>query len=164
MSHHPRQPVVLDAVGTARFKENSIVRHLLEHGSMDMNQIAAFGFSDEDREQFVQLIGYSIGGTVNMDYVSTDLWNAAQAEAEALLNKPAPAPRPLNGCHNKPRPTAESTYPAQDGWYDLRELRFGRPGRVARTVAIKHTMSTTCQYDKSATDVGCRGCQHGSAP
>lgn len=160
-ARHPIQPVVLDAVGTARFKENAIVRHLVNHGGLDLNHLHTLDFTDSDWEQFVQLIGYSVGGTVNMDYMSDEVWEAAQAAAETLIGTPAPVPRPLNGCHNKPRPTAESTYPAQDGYIDAVKSAGGEPTRLPRVVQVPHRMSTTCQYDKSATDAGCAGCQHG---
>lgn len=65
--------------------------------------------------------------------------------------------RRLNGCHNKPRPTAATTHQAQDGW-----LSF-EGSRLPNLVPVPFRMSTTCQYDKSATDPGCAGCQHGAA-
>jgi len=66
---HPMQPVVLDESGVARFKGNAIVRHLLDSGAIDMNALALLDFSDGDRNQFSQLIGYSLGGWSNLTYV-----------------------------------------------------------------------------------------------
>lgn len=43
-----------------RFKANAIVRHLLDAGPFDMNQLAMMKFPREDREQFAELIGYSL--------------------------------------------------------------------------------------------------------
>jgi hypothetical protein len=79
---HPMQPVVLDKVGTLRFKENAIVRFLAQDR---LCELAGMEFSDADREQLVQLIGYSVSGTSNFDFVSNDTYNAAQAAGEALL-------------------------------------------------------------------------------
>lgn len=68
----------------------------------------------------------------------------------------------LNGCNNKPRPTAETTYPAQDGYIDTVKTADLKPTRLPLMVGVPHRMSTTCQYDKSETDKGCTGCAHGS--
>lgn len=71
-SKHPRQPVVTDARGVKRFKQNAIVRELLDRataaGIMDMNAIALMNFSDEDQQQFAQLIGYSVSGYSGLSY------------------------------------------------------------------------------------------------
>ena len=80
-ARHPMQPIVRDQIGTYRFKHNAIVRHLLDSGSIDLNQIAAMNFSDEDREQFAQLIGYSVDGFCEMDYAS----RRAKDEADEYL-------------------------------------------------------------------------------
>jgi hypothetical protein len=59
------QPIITDANGVRRFKKNAIVRWLLDTshmGGIDMNLIAITPFSDEDRKQFYQLIGYTVCG------------------------------------------------------------------------------------------------------
>ena len=54
----PMQPMYLDGGTTVRFKENAIVRYLLDAGPFDMNHIAMLpNISRQDREQFAQLIG-----------------------------------------------------------------------------------------------------------
>ncbi|MBX3588755.1 MAG: hypothetical protein KF796_19155 [Ramlibacter sp.] len=68
---HPTQPTVL-INGVLRFKSNAIVRHLRAHSSIDMNDLAKLSFSDEDRRQFAQLIGYSVSGYQDLDYVQRD--------------------------------------------------------------------------------------------
>jgi hypothetical protein len=82
---HPMQPIVLDEVGVFRFKENAIVCALLDTGTLDMNKIAMMTFSREDREQFAQLIGYSVEGASELSYVSDALIERAQAECDALI-------------------------------------------------------------------------------
>lgn len=74
---HPIQPIELNEHGTARFKENTIVSFLLDAGQFDMNSLALMKFSDEDRTQFAQLIGYSLGGFGDLPYVDDDTYNAA---------------------------------------------------------------------------------------
>jgi hypothetical protein len=61
------------------------------------------------------------------------------------------------GCHNQPRPTAATSYPAQFGY----EMSYGR--RVPRYRLVPHVMTTACQYtNQHATDPGCAGCKHKS--
>ena len=69
MSTHPRQPVeVID--GIARFKKNAIVEYLFSLSSM--NELAAMPFSEEDRIQFAQLIGYSVFGFKDLNYADLE--------------------------------------------------------------------------------------------
>ena len=82
MSKHPIQPIEVDAHGVSRFKENKIVRFLLEAGPFDLNQLAYMNFSREDREQFAQLIGYSVSGFGDLSYASKDV--VATADLAAL--------------------------------------------------------------------------------
>lgn len=77
---HPRQPVGEDDSGIERFKSNAIVRYLLYDGPFDMNHLAVQDFSDEDRCQFAQLIGYSEDSYGTLSYVqrhepNTDNWH-----------------------------------------------------------------------------------------
>jgi hypothetical protein len=72
------QPLVKDEHGTIRFKENAIVQYLLKQGPFDMNHLACQRFSAEDREQFAQLIGYSLGGFGELGYVSEEAYNSAE--------------------------------------------------------------------------------------
>ena len=70
MKLHPTQDMHIDENGTVRFKENKIVSFLLENGGFDMNKLAVMDFSQEDRIQFAQLIGYSFGGFSDLSYVT----------------------------------------------------------------------------------------------
>jgi hypothetical protein len=80
----PMQPLVVDHVGTIRFKENAIVRYLLDNGGIDMNQLARVDSTDADREQFAQLIGYSVSGYGELHYVSDESYNVAARLAEQI--------------------------------------------------------------------------------
>ena len=81
LPRNPIQPQIIDAHGTRRFKANAIVRHLLDWASgrgMSLNDIAAMNFTDDDRQQFAQLIGYSLSGYSELSsYVTDDAWLAA---------------------------------------------------------------------------------------
>lgn len=76
---HPIQPLQLDDKGVLRFKENRIVRHLLDNGGIDLNQLARIEFDREDREQLAQLIGYSLSGFADLSYVTDDTYSIAEA-------------------------------------------------------------------------------------
>lgn len=79
---HPIQPLVVSDGGVIRFKANKIVQYLLDNGGIDLNQLACMDFSQEDREQFAQLIGYSHSGAADLSYFSDETWEAAQAMYE----------------------------------------------------------------------------------
>jgi hypothetical protein len=64
---HPMQRLYRDDEGTVRFRVNPIVRHLLDFGGYDLNKLAAMGFDHEDWQQFMQLIGYSVSGYMDLN-------------------------------------------------------------------------------------------------
>lgn len=80
--NHPVQPLAPDEHGIVRFKANAIVKHLLEHGGIDMNDLARLDFSAEDHEQIAQLIGYSLSGFGGLSYVRPDTYAVAERMAE----------------------------------------------------------------------------------
>ena len=78
---NPIQPLAKDAHGVLRFKENAIVRHLLDtHPACDMNRLACMDFTDDDRQQFAQLIGYSLSGYGELQSYVDDRAYATAAE------------------------------------------------------------------------------------
>lgn len=83
---HPMQPIEKDEHGVVRFKKNNIVRLLLEAGPLDLNQLAMMHFSKEDREQLMQLIGYSVSGFGELDYVSRESVEEADRQADILIS------------------------------------------------------------------------------
>lgn len=88
---HPMQPLEHDAKGVLRFKANAIVQHLLDtHPSCDMNTIAQMDFSAEDRQQFAQLIGYSLSGYGELGgYVDDIAYSTAAHMADGLDERDA---------------------------------------------------------------------------
>lgn len=90
---NPIQPLTEDSKGTLRFKENAIVRHLLDWASergMGMNELAVMNFCKDDRQQFAQLIGYSLSGYSSLQsYVDDDAYNAAAKMADGLTEEQA---------------------------------------------------------------------------
>lgn len=77
---HPVQPLEKDSNNILRFKRNAIVRFLLDAGPFDLNQLELKPFSQEDREQFAQLIGYSLGGFCDLSYVSNETYDKAASQ------------------------------------------------------------------------------------
>jgi len=79
---HPIQPLEKDKHDRLRFKRNEIVCKLLEEGPFDMNAIARWDVSRDDRIQFAQLIGYSLGGFGELSYVDDETYGSAQRMVE----------------------------------------------------------------------------------
>ncbi len=73
MTEHPVQHLEYDDQGVLRFRQNAIVRFLLDAGPYDMNALFLMPFSDVDRRQFAQLIGYSLDGYAELSYVENAL-------------------------------------------------------------------------------------------
>ena len=82
---HPVQHLHRDATGVIRFKENKIVRFLLDAGPFDLNQMALMPFDNEDRVQLAQLIGYSVSGFGDLSYASDETVESADKLAEDIL-------------------------------------------------------------------------------
>lgn len=82
----PVQPLTVTEHGTTRFQENKIVRYMLdlctEKGIFDLNDIGRLGcegfFNQADQEQFAQLIGYSLSGFGELNYVSDHTYDRAE--------------------------------------------------------------------------------------
>lgn len=87
---NPMQPIIRDHNKVIRFKSNAIVEALLEHAhkgkKLDLNDIAWMEFSQDDRCQFAQLIGYSLDGYHELSYVSDNHAKAASEAARAQLD------------------------------------------------------------------------------
>lgn len=80
----PIQPIIKDEHDTLRFQRNEVVRYLLDHGGIDLNQLALIGFPQADQEQFAQLIGYSLSGFGELDYASKETCDLAEEMASNL--------------------------------------------------------------------------------
>lgn len=84
----PMQPIDWDDQGVLRFRQNKIVCWLLHAGPFDMNQIAVLpGISREEREQFAQLIGYSVSGAGDLSYFHEDTIIRADDICEMLIKE-----------------------------------------------------------------------------
>ena len=72
---NPDQPLILDDCKVVRFKENRIVRMLLDEASKngyDLNKLAidCYDSNKDDWKQFYQLIGYSVSGFCDLSRVT----------------------------------------------------------------------------------------------
>ena len=88
---HPMQPLVIDSGGAVRFRQNAIVRYLLDFCSShvpglraSLDGLALIPFPADDREQFAQLIGCSVRVYGDLSYVSAESVAAADEAAEAI--------------------------------------------------------------------------------
>ena len=86
----PLQPLYFDEHEVIRFKENKIVRHLLDAGNIDLNQLG-ITFAEKrykkDWEQFYQLIGYSVYGYSELNKVSDKQWSRVWKKLKKLKQK-----------------------------------------------------------------------------
>lgn len=102
----PMQPVIKDEDGAPRFRENAIIRYIVDHagdvvhpgapaidpdtgrpfhqGRLDLGKLMTLDFPQEDREQFAQLMGYSISGYHELSYVSDESCAQASVLAEQV--------------------------------------------------------------------------------
>ena len=79
--HAPQPAAIVD--GVYRFRENPIVRNLLDsHPTVGMNELAEWKYEQADYAQFLQLIGYSISGIPRGSDHQID---GAQQSAELLV-------------------------------------------------------------------------------
>jgi hypothetical protein len=95
--HNPIQPLTKDSQGVLRFKRNAIVEHLLNNGGIDLNDLAHLDFSKDDRQQFAQLIGYSLSGYSELSYVDDEAYATAQIMTEQELSEDAARIQYLEG-------------------------------------------------------------------
>lgn len=70
-----------------RFRANTLVRHLLDEASAGrkcgMNELySQVKASKEEKQQFAQLIGYSVSGYGDLSYVTDEAYAAAALKAE----------------------------------------------------------------------------------
>lgn len=90
---NPIQPLAKDEKGVLRFKENTLVRALLDHGQatgFGLNELACKFCTPEhadDWQQLAQLIGYSLSGYGELSYVSDDAYGAAATMADEGLGE-----------------------------------------------------------------------------
>ena len=78
MRYQPMQPIEIDTQGIMRFRANKIVQYLLDNGGIDLNHLARIDFPQEDCDQFIQLIGYSVSAAP----ITSDMINAADTLVE----------------------------------------------------------------------------------
>ena len=81
----PMQPIIIDVDGIIRFKPNRIVQFLLDWATprgISLTELTRMEFTDDERTQFAQLIGYSVSGFGDLPYVSDEAYAEATAKLE----------------------------------------------------------------------------------
>lgn len=94
----PMQPVILDDDGRGRFRENAVVRHLLDEATAgrrcSMNELAIAyhekKFSVAEMNQFAMLIGYTVDGFCELSYAFYAIGDLAMLETCALRDSTIP--------------------------------------------------------------------------
>lgn len=89
------RPIIMKD-GIVRFRENVLVRALLAEAQkrgFGLNELVGVSATQEDQEQFAQLIGYSLSGYHELSYVSDEAALAASKVA-------ADAGFPPSGCRD----------------------------------------------------------------
>jgi hypothetical protein len=75
----------LQPIKDGRFVQNRIVRDLLDKGPLDLNIIAVGDYTQQERIQFAQLIGYSLSGFSSLSYVDNETYQAAELLSDGLV-------------------------------------------------------------------------------
>jgi hypothetical protein len=87
------QPVKRDQFKVIRFQKNAIVCALLDFATprgLSLNELAVMPFTKADRQQFAQLLGYSVSGYGELPYVTNAAYTeAVRAERKLLKRKKA---------------------------------------------------------------------------
>ena len=155
MSAHPMQQIVRAEDGVVRFRANKIVVALLERSrdqGYGLNELFAYAFSNEDWEQFAQLIGYSVAGFGTLLYVSEAQVRQADAAAERLLRGVSSETR----LHECPTCICGKRVPVQ-GDYGSRAKRG--PGSIAWEEHLRAWSGYAARYgtEQSAEHMAERG-------
>jgi len=87
---HPMQPIYLDESGSPRFQANGIIKRIVNEGMVSLSEINMWvhrypGITQDDVDQFWQLIGYSLEGYSELagsDVISNDAADRAAKAAE----------------------------------------------------------------------------------
>jgi hypothetical protein len=89
---NPIQPLYTTDTGTVRFKQNKIVNDLVTFGEtrgFSLNDIARGDYTNDDRMQLAQLIGYSLSGYGSLSYVDDESYEAAEKMLEGMDERDA---------------------------------------------------------------------------
>lgn len=94
MAKNPMQPILLAGDGVVRFKENRIVSwmlDMLQSRGITLNDIAVTfdrtGKDQDDYQQLMQLIGYSVSGYGDLSSHDPDVLVVADQEAAKLVKR-----------------------------------------------------------------------------
>jgi hypothetical protein len=85
----PIQPIITDKDGRPRFKKNTLVDYLLEKGGINLNDLCDVSCPPDERQQFAQLIGYSLSGYGELSYVDAIAYETACGVAASVDTRDA---------------------------------------------------------------------------
>ena len=84
----PMQPICITSDGVIRFKQNRMVNDVYEFSQLrgfGLSEMARRDYTQEERMQFAQLIGYSVSGYGGLSYASPESVKKADAIADSLI-------------------------------------------------------------------------------
>jgi len=82
---HPMQPIEIAKDGVIRFKQNKLVRSMVDQ--ISLNTLAAMHSTEDyadDWNQLAQLIGYSVSGFGDLSYADAEIVAKADEIADRL--------------------------------------------------------------------------------
>ena len=85
--------IVLAKDGVVRFKDNAVVRWLVDNKKISLNELVQQTFPVEDQEEFWQMLGYSVSGFGDLSWVRPETVVEADRRADTL-DGVAPSPSP----------------------------------------------------------------------
>jgi hypothetical protein len=83
---HPIQPLERHDDGAIRFKKNAIVEQLLFTSKFSLTDISRMPFSNDDYQQLMQLIGYTVSGYSELR-CSEERWSEVEAAYEEFIKR-----------------------------------------------------------------------------
>jgi len=81
---HPMQPVEIAKDGVIRFKQNKLVRFLVDQYGLNQLHMRCSEATEEDWNQLAQLIGYSVSGFGDLSYADPEIVAKADEIADRL--------------------------------------------------------------------------------
>jgi hypothetical protein len=85
--------VYTDTKGVVRFRGNAVVEWLFKNGRIDLNTIPCHSLPSKDVAEFWQMLGYSVSGYGDLDFIDRMTVEQADKEAE-LVQVRIPKPDP----------------------------------------------------------------------
>ena len=85
------QPIAPDSHGVARFRENDVIRWLVDVKGVNLNEVSRVAQTEEfdryDVAQFWQMLGYSVSGYGDISFIPKSVVEKADSKVEEMRKK-----------------------------------------------------------------------------